>query len=145
MFLSELETLRRLRKHRADRAERALGEAKRHQRALQLHVEQAQQRLEDTRLQEAEEAAQLLSKHQGHVLSFQELKSWNTQERSLSASTQREEAQLQALQGQQEQQVVHIDSMQKQASQYLREVEKLSELSQLLVQERHETIACEQV
>lgn len=144
MFLSELETLRRLRKHRADRAERALGEAKRHQRALQLQVEQAQQVLEQTRQQEAQEAAQLLSKHQGQVLSFQELKSWSNQERSLSASTHREEEQLRELHGQQEQQVVHIDSMQKQATRCLREVEKLVELNQLLVQESHETITCEQ-
>ena len=145
MFLSELETLRRLRKHRADRAERALGEAKRHQRALQLQVEQAQQALEQTRVQEAQESAQLLSKHQGQVLSFKELKSWSSQERTLSASTQREEAQLHELHGQREQQVVHVDSMQIQATRYLREVEKLSELSQLLVQESHETITCEQV
>ncbi|MFL1500644.1 YscO family type III secretion system apparatus protein [Pseudomonas sp. O64] len=145
MFLSELETLRRLRKHRADRAERALGEAKRQQRALQLQVEQAQQALEQTRVQEAQETAQLLSKHQGQVLSFRELKSWSAQERTLSASTQREEAQLHELHGQRKQQVVHVDSMQIQATRYLREVEKLSELSQLLVQESHETITCEQV
>lgn len=145
MSLSELETLRRLRKHRADRAERALSEAKRHQRALQLQVEQAQQVLEQTRLQEAQEGAQLLSKHQGQVLSFQELKSWSTQERSLSASTQREEVQLHELHGQREQHVAHVDSMQMQATRYLREVEKLSELSQLLVQESYETITCEQV
>ncbi|WP_448653041.1 type III secretion system stalk subunit SctO [Pseudomonas fluorescens] len=145
MFLSELETLRRLRKHRADRAERALGEAKRHQRALQLQVEQAQQVLEHARLQEAEEGAQLLSKHQGQVISFQALQAWNTQERSLSASTLREEAQLHELHGQQAQQVIHIDGMQKQATECLREVEKLWELSQLLVQESHETITSEPV
>ncbi|WP_122539416.1 YscO family type III secretion system apparatus protein [Pseudomonas viridiflava] len=144
MFLSELETLRRLRKHRADRAERALSEAKRHQRALQVQVEQAHQVLEQTRLQEAEEAAALLSKHQGQVLSFQQLKSWGTQERSLSASTQRDEAQLHALHGQQEQQVIHIDSAQKQATRCLREVEKLWELSRLLVQEENEARTCEQ-
>ncbi|KTC24646.1 type III secretion protein [Pseudomonas marginalis ICMP 9505] len=135
MFLSELETLRRLRKHRADRAERALGEAKRHQRALQLQVEQAQQALEQTRLQEAQEGAQLLSQHQGQVISFKQLNSWNTQERSLCASTQREEAQLHELHGQQEQQVIHIDGVQRQVTQRLREVEKLLELSRLLVQE----------
>lgn len=136
MSLSELETLRRLRKHRADRAERALGEAKRQQRALQLQVEQAQQVLEHTRLQEAQQGAQLLSKHQGQVISFQQLKSWNTRERSLCASTQREEAQLRALHGQQEQHVTYVDSAQKQVTQCLREVEKLLELSRLLVQEQ---------
>lgn len=135
MSLSELDTLRSLRKHRADRAERALSEAKRQQRALQLHVEQAQQSLEQTRQEEAQEAAQLLSAHQGKVISFQALKSWNTHERSLSASTQREEAQLQALHGQQAQQVNHIDSAQKQVTECLREVEKLRELSLLLMQE----------
>ncbi|WLH69199.1 YscO family type III secretion system apparatus protein [Pseudomonas sp. FP2309] len=135
MSLSELETLRRLRKHRADRAERVLGEAKRHQRALQLQVEQAQQVLEQTRLQEAQQGAQLLSKHQGQVISFQELKSWNTQERSLSASTLREEAQVRGLHGQQEQQVARVDTAQKQVTQRLREVEKLLELSRLVQQE----------
>ncbi|AUG05733.1 YscO family type III secretion system apparatus protein [Pseudomonas sp. S09G 359] len=135
MFLSELETLRRLRKHRADRAERALGEAKRRQRALQLQVEQAQRVLEQTRLQEARKGGELLREHQGQVISFQQLNAWNRQERSLSASTQREAAQLQALHGQQEQQVIHIDSAQKQVTQCLREVEKLLELSRLLVQE----------
>ncbi|MBP1127623.1 MULTISPECIES: YscO family type III secretion system apparatus protein [Pseudomonas] len=135
MFLSELETLRRLRKHRADRAERVLGKAKRHQRALQLQVEQAQQVLEQTRLQEAQAGAQLLSQHQGQVISFQALKSWNNQERSLSATTQREEAQLQGLHGQQEQQVTEVDLAQKQVTQCLREVEKILELSRLLAQE----------
>jgi multidrug resistance efflux pump len=127
--------LRRLRKHRADRAERALGEAKRRQRALQVQVEQAQQVLEQTRLQEAREGGELLREHQGQVISFQQLNAWNRQERSLSASTQREEAQLHALHGQQEQQVMHIDSAQKQVTHCLREVEKLWELSRLLVQE----------
>ena len=47
MSLSELETLRRLRRHRADRAERALREAKRHQRALQAHIEQAEDAISD--------------------------------------------------------------------------------------------------
>ncbi|WP_338479508.1 YscO family type III secretion system apparatus protein [Pseudomonas trivialis] len=135
MSLSELETLRRLRKHRADRAERALGKAKRHQRALQLQVEQARQVLEQTRLQEAQTGAQLLSQHQGQVISFQALKSWNNQERSLSATTQREEAQLRGLHGQQEQQVTEVDLAQKQVTQCLREVEKILELSRLLAQE----------
>lgn len=144
MSLSELETLRRLRKHRADRAERALGEAKRHQRALQLQVDQARQVLEQARLQEAEESAALLSKHQGQVLTFKELKSWGTQERLLSASTRSEEAQVQALHGQQEQHVIHIHSAQKQVTRCLREVEKLWELSLLLAQEENEARTDEQ-
>ena len=73
MSLSEIDTLRRLRRHRADRAERALREAKRHQQALLLQIQQAQAALEQTRLQEIEKTAELLGKHQGQVLSLQQL------------------------------------------------------------------------
>jgi hypothetical protein len=136
MSLSEIETLRRLRRHRADRAERALGEAKRRQRALQTHIAQAQDDLEQTRLQESRQSADLLNQHQGQVVSFQALKAWGTKERTLSAQTQREEGRLLALQRQREDQVVEVDSAQKRASQCLREVEKLQELSILLAEEQ---------
>lgn len=135
MSLSEIDTLRRLRRHRADRAERALREAKRHQQALLAQIQQAQDALEQTRLEEIQKSAQLLNQHQGQVLSLQQLKAWGTQERSLAAGTQREEGQLQALQGRREEQVVHVATAQKQVTQCLREVEKLQELSVLLTQE----------
>ncbi len=99
MSLSELDTLRRLRRHRADRAERALREAKRHQQALLAQIQQAQQALEQTRLEEIQKTAELLEKHQGQVLSLSQLKSWGTQERTLSAGTRREEGQLHELHG----------------------------------------------
>ncbi len=135
MSLSEIDTLRRLRRHRADRAERALREAKRHQHALLLQIQQAQEALEQTRLQEVQKTAELLEQHQGQVLSLQQLKSWNSQERSLSAGTRREEGQLHELHDRREEQVVHIASAQKQVTQCLKEVEKLQELSVLLTQE----------
>ena len=135
MSLSELETLRRLRRHRADRAERALREAKRHQRALQAHIEQAEDALEQTRQQEARQSAQLLSEHQGQVVTLQVLKSWTAKEHTLSADTRREEDSLQALHEQTQAQVIEVHHAQKQASQCLRQVEKLQELSALLAQE----------
>ncbi|WP_010177049.1 type III secretion system stalk subunit SctO [Pseudomonas sp. PAMC 25886] len=135
MSLSEIDTLRRLRKHRADRAERALRAAKRQQQALLVQIGQAAEALEQTRLDEARKTAELLGKHQGQVISFGELKSWNTEERTLSADTRREEGQLHDLHGQRDEQLTHIDSAQKHVTQCLREVEKLQELSLLLVQE----------
>ncbi|MFC6336510.1 YscO family type III secretion system apparatus protein [Pseudomonas sp. CCM 7891] len=138
MSLSEIDTLRRLRKHRADRAERALRAAKKQQQALLLQIQQAQDALEQTRLDETRKTAELLGKHQGQVISFQDLKSWNAQERTLSADTRREEGQLHELHSQREEQSTHIDSAQKQVTQRLREVEKLQELSLLLVQEEND-------
>jgi hypothetical protein len=135
MFLSEIDTLRRLRKHRADRAERALREAKRLQRSLLAQVEDAQQALDQTRLLEAQRSEELLGKHQGQVISFQQLKSWNTQEGTLSAGTRRKEGELHELQGQRGEHDDHVYGAQKQATQYLREVEKLQELCILLAQE----------
>lgn len=135
MSLSEIDTLRRLRKHRADRAERALRAAKRQQQALLQQIQQAQDVLEQTRLEEARKTAELLGQHQGQVISFKDLKSWNVQERTLSADTQREEGQLHLLHGQREEQSTHIDSAQKHVTECLREVEKLQELSVLLAQE----------
>ena len=134
-MLGEIETLRRLRRHRADRAERALREAKRTQQALLANIRQAEGTLEQTRLDEAEQSAQLLSEHQGQVLTFQALKSWGTQEQTLSATTRREEGQLQTLQGQRQQQEIEIGSAQKQVTLCLRQVEKLKELSILLAEE----------
>ncbi|AIG04842.1 type III secretion protein RspO [Pseudomonas fluorescens] len=135
MSLTEIDTLRRLRRHRADRAERALSEAKRHQQALLGQIQQAQQALEQARLQEIQKTAELLEKHQGQVLSLSQLKAWGTQERTLSAGTRREEGQLHELHGRREQQVVQIASAQKRVSQCLKEVEKLQDLSVLLAQE----------
>lgn len=135
MSLSELDTLRRLRRHRADRAERALREAKRHQQALLAQIQQAQDALEQTRLEEIQKTAELLEKHQEQVLSLSQLKSWGTQERTLSAGTRREEGQLHELHGRREEQVVQVASAQQQVSQCLKEVEKLQELSVLLAQE----------
>ncbi|WP_426135441.1 type III secretion system stalk subunit SctO [Pseudomonas sp. PWP3-1b2] len=133
--LDEIETLRRLRRHRADRAERALREAKRTQQALLASIRQAQDTLEQTRRDEAEQSAQLLNEHQGQVLTFKALKSWSAQEQTLSASTQREEGQLHELQDRREQQEIEIGSAQKQVTLCLRQVEKLHELSNLLAQE----------
>ncbi|SDO65790.1 type III secretion system stalk subunit SctO [Pseudomonas azotoformans] len=134
-LLGEVETLRRLRRHRADRAERALREAKRAQQALLAHIQQAQDTLEQTRQEEARQSARLLSQHQGQVLSLQALKSWGAQERGLSANTQRNIGQLEVLRGQQEEKQACVGSAQKQATECLRQVEKLQELSFLLVQE----------
>lgn len=133
--LSEIETLRRLRRHRADRAERALREAKRAEQTLLASIRQAEGVLEQTRQEEVRQSAQLLSEHQGQVLSLHALKSWGVKERSLSASTQREAGQLQALQGQQEEKKHHVGTAQKHVSECLRQVEKLKELSLLLAEE----------
>lgn len=132
---AEIETLRRLRRYRADRAERALREAKRSQQALVAHIQQAQDLLEQTRQEEARQCAQLLSEHQGQVVSFQALKSWSRKEQSLSAGTRREEGQLHQLQGQQEQREVEVGRAQKHVTACLRQVEKLQELANLLTQE----------
>jgi type III secretion protein O len=134
-LLGEIETLRRLRRHRADRAERALSEAKRAQQTLLVHIRQAEERLEQTRQDEAQRSAELLGRHQGQVLSFQALKSWAVQEQALSASTRHEQGQLYALQGQQEEKQIHVSAAQKQVTACLRQVEKLQELSNLLAQE----------
>lgn len=135
MSLSELETLRRLRRHRADRAERTLREAKRHQQTLLTHIEQAEDTLVHTRQQQALQSAQLLSEHQGHVVSREALKSWAAKEQSLSAETRREEGHLHALHEQKAAQVIEVQQAQQQASQCLRQVEKLQELSTLLSRE----------
>lgn len=134
-LLGEVETLRRLRRHRADRAERALREAKRVQQALLAHIQQAQDTLEQTRLEEAQQSARLLSQHQGQVLSLQDLKAWGSQERGLSANTRRGIGELEVLRGQQAEKQARVGSAQKQATECLRQVEKLQELSLLLVQE----------
>lgn len=131
----EIETLRRLRRHRADRVERELSAAKRHQRALLAQIEQAQQVLEQTRVEEARRTEQLLKQHQGTVMTFTDLKAWGAQERSLSASTQREVVQLQSLHGQREQQEIQVSLVQKRVTECLREVEKLHELAKLLSEE----------
>ena len=94
VLLGEVETLRRLRRHRADRAERVLREAKRAQQALLAHIQQAKNALEQTRQEEARQSAELLSQHQGQVLSLKALKSWGAQERTLSAGTRRDQGQL---------------------------------------------------
>ncbi|WP_282396253.1 YscO family type III secretion system apparatus protein [Pseudomonas sp. PS01298] len=132
---ADVETLRRLRRHRADRAERALREAKRAQQALLAHIQQAQDALEHTRLEEARQSAELFSRHQGQVMTLKALKSWGAQERSLSASTRREMGQLEALRGQQDDKQSRVGTAQKQVTECLRQVEKLQELSLLLAQE----------
>jgi len=71
---SDIDTLRRLRRYRADRAERALREAKRAHQTLVAHIQQAQETLEQTRQEEARQSAQLLSEHQGQVVTFKALK-----------------------------------------------------------------------
>ena len=134
--LSEIETLRRLRRHRADRAERALREAKRAEQTLLANIRQAADALEQTRQEEARQSAQLLSEHQGQVLSLKTLKSWGVKERSLSASTQREEGQLEALRGQQDEKKTQVGIAQKHVTECLRQVEKLKELALLLVEEQ---------
>ncbi|NWC45894.1 YscO family type III secretion system apparatus protein [Pseudomonas edaphica] len=133
--MAEIETLRHLRRHRADRAERALREAKRARQTLQAHIQDAQQTLEQTRQEEARQSAQLLSQHQGQVLTLKALKSWGLQERSLSASTLRDEGQVQALRAQHTEKEIEVGSAQKYATECLRQVEKLQELSKLLAQE----------
>lgn len=134
-LLADVETLRRLRRHRAERAERALREAKRAQRALLANIQQAEDALEHTRQEEVRQSAQLLSQHQGQVLTLKDLKSWGAQEHSLSASTLRERGQLEALRGQQGEQDRCVGSAHKQVAECLRQVEKLHELSLLLAQE----------
>ncbi|MBO0492106.1 YscO family type III secretion system apparatus protein [Pseudomonas sp. Marseille-Q1929] len=134
--LSEIETLRRLRRHRADRAERALREAKRAEQTLLAHIRQAADALEQTRQEEVRQSAQLLSEHQGQVLSLQALKSWGLKERSLCAGTQREAGQLQALQGQQDEKKSLVGTAQKHVTECLRQVEKLKELALLLAEEQ---------
>ncbi|MDY7530910.1 YscO family type III secretion system apparatus protein [Pseudomonas sp. Bout1] len=143
MSLSEIDTLRRLRKHRADRAERALHAARRQQQALLVQIQQAGDALEQTRQDEARKIAELLGKHQGQVISFRDLTSWNTEERTLSADTRREEGQLKSLHGQRDEQLTHIDSAQRRVTQALREVEKLQELSLLLQEENHDASSSE--
>lgn len=135
MFPSEIDTLRRLRRHRADRAERALRELKKAQRTLQTRIEQARDAVEQARLLEDQKSTELATKHQGQVLSLQDLKNWGAEERQLSAGTAREKGQLQGLYQQQEQQVTQVDSAQKKVTQCLREVEKLQELSVLLAEQ----------
>ncbi|MBI6633508.1 YscO family type III secretion system apparatus protein [Pseudomonas paralactis] len=135
VLLGEVQMLRCLRRHRADRAERALREAKRAQRALLAHIQQAQDALEHTRQEQARQSAELLSQHQGQLLTLAGLKYWNAQERSLSASTRREEGQLEALCNQRQEKEHHVGSAQRQATECLRQVEKLQELSLLLAQE----------
>lgn len=135
VLLGEVETLRRLRRHRADRAERALREAKRAQQALLVDIQQAKDVLEQTRQEEARQSAELLSQHQGQVLSLKALKSWGAQELTLSASTRRDQGQLAQLQGQQDEKESRVGSAQKHVTACLRQVEKLQELSLLLAQE----------
>ncbi|MGO4799013.1 YscO family type III secretion system apparatus protein [Pseudomonas sp. W22_MBD1_FP4] len=135
VHLGEVEMLRRLRRHRADRAERALREAKRAQQALLAHIQRAQDALEQTRQEEARKSAQLFSQHQGQVLSLKALKSWGAKERSLSASTQRDMGQLEALRSQQGERESRVGSAQKQVTECLRQVEKLQEFSRLLAEE----------
>ncbi|PMU88991.1 MULTISPECIES: type III secretion system stalk subunit SctO [unclassified Pseudomonas] len=132
---SDIDTLRRLRRYRADRAERALREAKRAHQTLVVHIQQAQETLEQTRQEEARQSAQLLSEHQGQVVTFKALKTWSAKEQHLSAGTRREESQLKTLQGQREEQAVQVGSAQKHVTLCLRQVEKIQELSHLLAQE----------
>ncbi|MGY2400410.1 type III secretion system stalk subunit SctO [Pseudomonas sp. SDO5271_S396] len=134
-LLHEVETLRRLRRHRADRAERALHEARRAQQTLQANIRQAEAALAQTREEEARQSAQLLGRHQGQVLDLKALKTWGSEERSLSANTQREEGQLQGLQRQRETKDMHVNAAQRKVTECLRQVEKLQELSLLLAQE----------
>lgn len=134
--LGEIETLRRLRRHRADRAERALREAMRAEQSLLANIRQAEDTLEQTRQEEARATAQLFDEHQGQVLTLQALKSWGVKERSLCASTQRDEGQLQALRGQRDEKKQRVGTAQKQVTECLRQVEKLKELSLLLVEEQ---------
>jgi hypothetical protein len=102
---------------------------------LLAQIRQAQDALEQTRLEESRKSAELLSKHQGQVVSLHALKAWSTQERTLCAGTLREAGQLQVLQGEQEQQVIQVDNAQKHVTRCLRQVEKLQELSALLAEE----------
>ena len=135
VLTGEIDTLRRLRRHRADRAERALREAKRAQQALVAHIREAQEVLEQTRLEEARQCAELLSLHQGQVVTFKALKNWSAKERQLSAGTRREEGQLLQLQEQQQERAARVGQAQKHVTLCLRQVEKIQELSELLRQE----------
>lgn len=135
MSLSELETLRHLRRHRADRAERVLRAAKRQEQALLTDIGQARDALEQSRQEQARQSAQLLDEHQGHIVSLQALKSWAAKEHGLSADTRLKQDRLQTLHQQKDAQVIEVQTAQKNASQCLRQVEKLQELSTLLAQE----------
>lgn len=135
-LIAEIEILRRLRRHRADRAERALSAAKKAQRTVLRQIEQAEEALEQSRREEAQQCAQLLKENQGQVMTLQALKAWSTQEHNLSASTRREESQLQALHVQKDQQTLAVGDAQKHVTRCLLEVEKLQALSGLLAQEQ---------
>ena len=131
----EIEALQCLRGYRAERAERQLRKALVAQRALSVRIEQARVLVEQTRLQEARQRAELLGRHRGRAVSLQTLTGWGEAERKACAETVREEQRLQLLFDQQRREVIDVERARKHASQYRRAVEKLRELSALWGQE----------
>lgn len=132
--LSEIETLQCLRGFRAERAERAerqLRKALAAQQALSVRIEQARVQVEQSRLQEARQRAELLGRHRGRAVSLQTLTGWGEAERKACAETVREEQRLQLLFDQQRREVIDVERARKHASQCRRAVEKLRELSVL--------------
>lgn len=129
--LSEIETLQCLRGFRAERAERQLRKALAALQALSVRIEQARVQVEQTRLQEARQRAELLGRHRGRAVSLQTLTGWGEAERKACAETVREEQRLQLLFDQQRREVIDVERARKHASQCRRAVEKLRELSVL--------------
>lgn len=129
--LSEIETLQCLRGFRAERAERQLRKALAAQQALSVRIEQARVQVEQNRLQEARQRAELLGRHRGRAVSLQTLTGWGEAERKACAETVREEQRLQLLFDQQRREVIDVERARKHASQCRRAVEKLRELSVL--------------
>lgn len=127
--LSEIETLQCLRGFRAERAERQLRKALAALQALSVRIEQARVQVEQTRLQEARQRAELLGRHRGRAVSLQTLTGWGEAERKACAETVREEQRLQLLFDQQRREVIDVERARKPASQCRRAVEKLRELS----------------
>ena len=127
--LSEIETLQCLREYRAERAEGQLRKALAARQALSVRIEQARVQVEQSRLQEARQRAELLGRHRGRAVSLQTLTGWGEAERKACAETVREEQRLQLLFDQQRREVIDVERARKHASQCRRAVEKLRELS----------------
>ncbi|WP_300729757.1 type III secretion protein [Pseudomonas sp.] len=132
---ADIEALKRLRGHRADRVTRQLHTAQTAQRALTVRIEQACQDVEQARVDEARQRKALLNRYQGQVLSPRTLAGWSEEERAVSAATARQEGTLQALFEQRQRKEQELQQIRQNASQCLRQVEKLREVAVLLAGE----------
>lgn len=132
---SDLKALQGLRGYRAERAERRLQKALVAQRAQEVRIEQTRAQLEQACQHEARQQAELLSQHQGQVISLHTLTSWSEAERNASAEVAREQQRLHLLLEQQQRDAIEVEHARKHALQCLRDIEKLRELSALWGQE----------